>query len=153
MSLTIVTREQQNQNLEHININDEDDDFEKQEQLSKQQIPAHLSQVTEANPSVNILDMRQQNESQLTSKKAPSDQEQEVHEETDNSQAVQRQIDNLEHEDEEREAVEDEDEEEDNEDNMTQPLLFVDINLGGDEQERIVVYEGDTAEQLAHQFC
>lgn len=36
MSLTIVTREQQNVNLDHININDEDDDFEKQEQLSKQ---------------------------------------------------------------------------------------------------------------------
>ena len=34
-----------------------------------------------------------------------------------------------------------------------QPLLFVDINLGGDEQERIVVYEGDTAVQLAHNFC
>jgi len=26
-----------------------------------------------------------------------------------------------------------------------QPLLFVDINLGGDDQERIVVYDGDTA--------
>ena len=26
-----------------------------------------------------------------------------------------------------------------------QPLLFVDINLGGSEQERIVVFEGDTA--------
>ena len=34
-----------------------------------------------------------------------------------------------------------------------QPLLFVDINLGGDEQERIVVYEGDTAVQLALNFC
>ena len=29
----------------------------------------------------------------------------------------------------------------------------MDINLGGDEQERIVVYEGDTAVQLALNFC
>jgi len=34
---------------------------------------------------------------------------------------------------------------EDEDDNELQPLLFVDINLGGDEQERIVVFEGDTA--------
>lgn len=32
-------------------------------------------------------------------------------------------------------------------------MLFVDINLGGDEQERIVVYEGDTAQNLASIFC
>lgn len=29
----------------------------------------------------------------------------------------------------------------------------MDINLGGDEQERIVVYEGDTAQDLARVFC
>ena len=34
-----------------------------------------------------------------------------------------------------------------------QPLLFVDINLGGSEQERIVVYDGDTADDLAIGFC
>ena len=34
-------------------------------------------------------------------------------------------------------------------DEEIQPLLFVDINLGGDEQERIVVFEGDTAPELA----
>lgn len=34
-----------------------------------------------------------------------------------------------------------------------QPLLFVDINLGGSEQERIVVYDGDTAADLAAGFC
>lgn len=39
------------------------------------------------------------------------------------------------------------------EDDGQQPLLFVDINLGGDEQERIVVYEGDTAKNLAQIFC
>lgn len=33
------------------------------------------------------------------------------------------------------------------------PLLFVDVNLGGDNSERIVVYEGDTAEELSHRFC
>ena len=38
-------------------------------------------------------------------------------------------------------------------DDDVQPLLFVDINLGGDEQERIVVYEGDTADELAKNFC
>ena len=29
----------------------------------------------------------------------------------------------------------------------------MDINLGGDEQERIVVFEGDTAHDLAKEFC
>lgn len=33
------------------------------------------------------------------------------------------------------------------------PLLFVDVNLGGDASERIVVYEGDTARDLALKFC
>lgn len=33
------------------------------------------------------------------------------------------------------------------------PLLFVDVNLGGDAAERIVVFEGDTAQQLAKRFC
>jgi hypothetical protein len=32
------------------------------------------------------------------------------------------------------------------------PLLFVDINLGDDQVERIIVYEGNTAEELAHEF-
>ena len=46
-----------------------------------------------------------------------------------------------------------EEEESDEDDDGVQPLLFVDINLGGDEQERIVVFEGDTAPELAKQFC
>lgn len=46
-----------------------------------------------------------------------------------------------------------EEEESDEDDDEVQPLLFVDINLGGDEQERIVVFEGDTAPELAKQFC
>lgn len=33
------------------------------------------------------------------------------------------------------------------------PLLFVDVNLGGDVAERIVVYDGDTANDLAKRFC
>ena len=33
------------------------------------------------------------------------------------------------------------------------PLLFVDVNLGGDASERIIVYEGDTAIDLSHRFC
>lgn len=33
------------------------------------------------------------------------------------------------------------------------PLLFVDVNLGGDASERIVVFEGDTARELALKFC
>ena len=33
------------------------------------------------------------------------------------------------------------------------PLLFVDVNLGGEEAERIVVFEGDTAIDLAQRFC
>ena len=43
--------------------------------------------------------------------------------------------------------------EESEEDDGQQPLLFVDIELGGEEQERIVVYEGDTAQNLALIFC
>ena len=33
------------------------------------------------------------------------------------------------------------------------PLLFVDVNLGPGKAERIVVYENDTAEQLAEKFA
>ena len=52
---------------------------------------------------------------------------------------------------EERQFEEDEDEgEESEEDN---PLLFVDVNLGPDRSERIVVYDGDTAEGLADDFA
>jgi hypothetical protein len=29
------------------------------------------------------------------------------------------------------------------------PLLFVDVNLGANEQKRIIVYEGDTPELLS----
>jgi hypothetical protein len=32
-------------------------------------------------------------------------------------------------------------------------LLFVDVNLGGEQAERIVVFEGDTAQNLAQRFC
>jgi hypothetical protein len=38
------------------------------------------------------------------------------------------------------------------ESNEKTPLLFVDVNLGS-ESERIVVYEGDTARDLAVKFC
>ena len=33
------------------------------------------------------------------------------------------------------------------------PLLFVDVNLGPNDQRRIVVYDGDDAKTLARQFC
>ena len=33
------------------------------------------------------------------------------------------------------------------------PLLFVDVNLGKDKIERIAIYEGDNAEELANQFA
>ena len=33
--------------------------------------------------------------------------------------------------------------------NNKQPLLYVDVNLGPNKSERIVVYDGDTAEDLA----
>ena len=33
------------------------------------------------------------------------------------------------------------------------PLLFVDINMDEGQSERIVVYEGDTATELARKFC
>lgn len=36
----------------------------------------------------------------------------------------------------------------------TEPLLYVDVNLGsGVSAQRIVVFEGDTAEGLAEKFC
>jgi hypothetical protein len=31
--------------------------------------------------------------------------------------------------------------------------LFIDINLGEESSERIVVYEGDSAKELAKKFC
>lgn len=33
-----------------------------------------------------------------------------------------------------------------------QPLLYVDVNLGPGKSERIVVYDGDTADALAEKF-
>jgi len=33
-----------------------------------------------------------------------------------------------------------------------QPLLYVDVNLGPTKSERIVVYDGDTASNLAEDF-
>jgi len=33
------------------------------------------------------------------------------------------------------------------------PKLYVDVNIGKSGMERIVVYEGDTADSLAEQFC
>ena len=33
------------------------------------------------------------------------------------------------------------------------PKLYVDVNIGKSGVERIIVYEGDTAESLAHEFC
>lgn len=53
--------------------------------------------------------------------------------------------------DEEREYEDEEDEGEEDEDEDN-PLLFVDVNLGPERSERIVVYDGDTAEGLAEEF-
>ena len=36
--------------------------------------------------------------------------------------------------------------------NDKQALLYVDVNLGPNKSERIIVYEGDTAEALAESF-
>jgi len=33
-----------------------------------------------------------------------------------------------------------------------QPLLYVDVNLGPGKSERIIVYDGDTADSLADKF-
>jgi len=33
------------------------------------------------------------------------------------------------------------------------PLLFVDVNLGANQNERIVIYEGDRSDELAKEFC
>ena len=41
----------------------------------------------------------------------------------------------------------------DDEEEENAPLLFVDVNLGTNEQKRIVVYEGDQAADLARNFC
>jgi len=32
------------------------------------------------------------------------------------------------------------------------PLLFVDVNIGKDKQERITIYKGDNAEDLSREF-
>jgi hypothetical protein len=34
-----------------------------------------------------------------------------------------------------------------------QPLLFLDVNLGQGNTERVVIREGDTAENIAAAFC
>lgn len=36
---------------------------------------------------------------------------------------------------------------------MSDPKLYVDVNIGKQGMERIIVYEGDTAEGLAKEFC
>lgn len=36
---------------------------------------------------------------------------------------------------------------------LKQPLLYVDVNLGPGKSERIVVYDGDTADLLAEKFA
>jgi hypothetical protein len=33
------------------------------------------------------------------------------------------------------------------------PLLYIDVNIGPNESERLEVYEGDTAEELSKQFA
>ena len=48
---------------------------------------------------------------------------------------------------------EDQEEQEEEDEDENPPLLFVDVNLGASEQQRIVVYEGDTAIELAAKFC
>ena len=35
---------------------------------------------------------------------------------------------------------------------VKQPLLYVDVNLGPGKSERIIVYDGDTADSLAEKF-
>lgn len=50
-------------------------------------------------------------------------------------------------------GAQEDDEQEDDEEDDNPPLLFVDVNLGASEQQRIVVYEGDTAPDLAAKFC
>jgi hypothetical protein len=37
--------------------------------------------------------------------------------------------------------------------NNKQPLLYVDVNLGPGKSERIIVYDGDTADRLAEGFA
>ena len=62
----------------------------------------------------------------------------------------------IDQEDDQRSPNENEDEQEEqrsqDEEGEGNPLLFVDVNLGPGRSERIVVYEGDTAEQLADEF-
>lgn len=62
----------------------------------------------------------------------------------------------IDQEDDQRSPNENDDEQEEqrsqDEEGEGNPLLFVDVNLGPGRSERIVVYEGDTAEQLADEF-
>ena len=66
-----------------------------------------------------------------------------------------QQLPELEPEDryEDEEGDNGEGEDDDDFDDSNPPLLFVDVNLGANEQQRIVVYEGDTASELATKFC
>jgi hypothetical protein len=46
----------------------------------------------------------------------------------------------------------DQNEHQEGEGNERVPLLFVDVNLGNGESERIVIHEGDDPQALAHKF-
>lgn len=80
-----------------------------------------------------------------------------LNEQQDDQASEEELQEEIQDDDQEEEQPLEEDEDDDAQAHYTQqtqqPLLFVDINLGGDEQERIVVYEGDTAVQLALNFC
>jgi len=52
----------------------------------------------------------------------------------------------------EHDEEEQEEDQEEGEDDERVPLLFVDVNLGQGRTERIVVYEGDSPEELAQKF-
>ena len=43
--------------------------------------------------------------------------------------------------------------EKEKEEELNQPLLYVDVNLGNDNSERICIYEGDNSEDLADIFA
>ena len=68
--------------------------------------------------------------------------------EGDNEEQEEQHSGNYDQDHDYNEGVEQEDGE-----NERVPLLFVDVNLGQGMSERIVVYEGDKSEVLAHKFA
>ena len=92
-----------------------------------------------SNHSENLTNFKQA-EDEMTAEK--NQIEQEGYDEDDGRENAAHEADQVVNDNDEEEGASEND---DDYDDSNPPLLFVDVNLGANEQQRIVVYEGDTA--------